>query len=112
MRISKVRKMYSNEFDKLILNLHGEQFLTDYRNTYYYNKLFQVISENNIYIPDYKKPKAKLRITFPLFLFTIMVINIVMCIVWLFSGSAVMKSNWHLTKLMIRWDRYCNFNII
>ena len=112
MKISKVRKMYNTDFEKLIIQQHGEQFLIDYRKTYYWEKLSKLISESDIYVRDYKRTTPKYRITFPLFLIAVLLINLVMCIRWFFIGSLEMNENWVITKLMIKWDRACKFNIV
>jgi len=104
--------MYNTDFEKLIMQGHGEQFLRDYRETYYAEKLRSVISESDIYVRDYKRTVPKYRITFPFFLLSVILINLLMCIKWLFVGSLTMNENWWLTKFMIKWDRICNFNIV
>jgi len=104
--------MYNTDFEKLIMQQHGEQFLKDYRETYYAEKLRSVISDRDIYIRDYKRTKPKYRLTFPIFIITVLLINLIMCIRWLFIGSLDMSEKWLITKLMIKWDRTCNFNII
>lgn len=112
MRISKVRKMYNTDFEKFIIQQYGEQFLKDYRSTYYWEKLSVLISGRDIYVRDYDRIKPKYRITFPLFIISILLINIFMCFRWFFIGSFDMNENWKITKLIIKWDRICNFNIV
>lgn len=104
--------MYNQDFDKLIKNTQGQQFLEDFKKTYYYSKLFDVIFDNNIYVDDYKKATPKYRLTFPLFIIAVMLINIAMCVKWLFTGTAQINHKSWVGRKMIQWDKTCNFKII
>lgn len=104
--------MYNRDFDKLIAQTQGQQFLEDFKKTYYYSKLFNVIFDNNIYVEDYKKSIPKYRLTFPFFIIAVMLINITMCINWIFTGTAQINHKSWVARKMIQWDKACNFNIV
>lgn len=112
MKLNKTQKLYGHMFDKIISGEAGEQFLKDFKATYYYKKISNVISDSDIMVHYYPKNKSKLRITFPLFLICILLINIFMCFNWLFTGNIYIKKEWKIAKLMIARDRYCRFNVI
>lgn len=104
--------MYNQDFDKLIKQTQGQQFLEDFKETYYYEKLRNVVSENNIYVRDYVKSKPKYRITFPFFLLCVLLINIFAAVKWLFTGSLEIDEKGWIGRKLIAWDKTCNFKIV
>jgi hypothetical protein len=112
MKLTKVKPLYTTDFNRLIENRHGKQFLQDFRNTYYYNKMTDLLFERDIFVRDFSKRNSKLRITFPLFLVIVLLLNIFGCFKWLFTGSARFKEKNWIIKKVIQWDKYCGFNIV
>lgn len=112
MLISKVRKMYSQDFLKEVEYQTGKQFVEDFKKTYYWEKLRGVFLDKNFYIRDYPENKPKLRITFIPFLICILILYAVSLFKFIFTGSFQFSEKNFIIKKMISWDRYCRFNIL
>jgi hypothetical protein len=112
MRLGKVKKIYPSDFLKEIEYSTSKQFVEDFKKTYYWEKLSDVIFNNSFYVIDFPKNKAKLRITFPLFLICLLFFNFLASMKWMFTGIYSFGENNYLVKKMIAWNRYCRFNII
>lgn len=112
MIISKVKKLYSDDFLKKIEYSTGKQFVEDFKKTYYWEKLSRAIYEENFYVRDYPKNKAKLRITFLPFLTCILILYVISLFKYLFTGTFYFAEKSLIIRKMIACDKYCKFNII
>jgi hypothetical protein len=112
MIISKVKKLYPQEFLEKIKYSAGRQFVEDFKKTYYWQQLSTAIFEEDFYVRDYPKNKPKLRITFLPFLICILILNVVSLFKYLFTGSFRFSEKNLILRKMIAWDKYCRFNII
>jgi hypothetical protein len=112
MLISKVKKIYSQDFLKKIEYSTGSQFVEDFKKTYYWQKLSGAFLDEDFYVRDYPKNKPKLRITFLPFLFCILILYIVSLFKYLFTGSFRFGEKSLIIRKMIAWDKYCRFNVI
>lgn len=104
MKITRVKRLFEYELLEEYRSITGKEPDPD-------TKFF--FSEMDLYYEpiDEKKP-AKLRITFPLFLTTVSLILIFGGIKWLFTGNAYLNHKSFVIKQMVRWDKYCRFNIV
>ena len=107
MLISKTKQVYSYELQNKFKKRFGVQEM-DYR----YRQFFEEICDNGLYVKDYPKNKAKLRITFIPFLFCVMGLYVVALFKYLFTGSFQFGEKNLIIRKMIEWDKYCRFNII
>jgi len=111
MKTTKIKKVYRYELERLYkrhFNLESSTTL-DYRVR---NFLEELCDDNEIYQYDYSNPKTKLRITFPLFILVLLLANVYSCFQWLFTGSFRFNHKSWFTRQMVKWDKYCGFNII
>ena len=111
MKTNKLKKIYSFELQrkyKKHLGLEPTAEL-DYRLRNFFEELCE---GRGIYEYDYTKRETKLRITFPLFFLVILVANIFSCFKWLFTGSFRFNNKSWFVRNMVKWDKYCGFNII
>lgn len=107
MKITKIKKVYSYKLQSKL----KEALITkelDYRT----RQFFDDICDEGIYKYDYTETIPKLRITFPFFLLIILFANIFATIKWLFTGNVRFSEKWWFTKSMVKWDKYCGFNIV
>lgn len=107
MLISKVKKVYSYELQNKFKKRYGVQEI-DYR----YRQFFEELCDDGLYVKDYPKNRAKLRITFLPFLFCILILTVVSLFKYLFTGSFSFGEKNFIIRKMIAWDKYCRFNII
>lgn len=112
MLVSKVKKLYPQEFLEKIKYTTGNQFVEDFKKTYYWEKIREAISDNSFYIREHPKNKAKLRITFLPFLICILILNVISLFKYLFTGTFQFSEKNLIIRKMIAWDKYCRFNII
>lgn len=112
MIISKVKKVYQQDFLKKIEYSTGKQFIEDFKKTYYWEKIRTAISEEDFYVGDFPKNKPKLRITFLPFLICILILYVISLFKYLFTGSFQFGEKNLIIRKMIDWDKYCRFNII
>jgi hypothetical protein len=110
MKTTKIKKVYQFELERLYkhhfdLEVNGT---LDYR----LRKFFEELCDDGIYKYDHLKTESKLRITFPLFILAVLLANIYSCFQWLFTGSYRFNHNSWFTTQMVKWDKYCGFNII
>ena len=82
MLISKVKQVYSYELQNKFKDLFGVQEI-DYKTRLFLDE----ICDDGLYVRDYPKNKAKLRITFLPFLICILVLYVVSLFKYLFTGS-------------------------
>ena len=107
MIISKVKQVYSYELQNKFKKRFGVQEI-DYR----YRDFLDEICDDGLYVRDYPKNKAKLRITFLPFLICILLLYVVSLFKYLFTGSFYFSEKNLFIRKMIAWDKYCRFNII
>lgn len=112
MKLTKVKKLYPDDFLKKIEYSTGKQFIEDFKKTYYWEKIRASVFEEDFYIRDYPKNKPRLRFTFPLYLICILFFHLFAAIKWMFTGSYSYNEKNFFVKRMIAWDRYCRFNIV
>jgi len=112
MKLTKVKPLYTTDFNNLIEERHGKEFLKDFKETYYYNKIADLLYDRDLFIRDFSKRNSRLRVTFPLFWIVVLLLNIFSCLKWLFTGSARFNEKSWVIKKVIQWDKYCGFNIV
>jgi hypothetical protein len=112
MIISKVKKVYPQEFLEKIKYTTGNQFVEDFKKTHYWQQLSTAIFEGNFYVKDYPENKPKLRITFLPFLFCVLILYIVAFLKYILTGTFQFGEKNLILRKMIAWDKYCRFNII
>jgi hypothetical protein len=110
MKTTKIKKLYQFELERLYkqhfdLGVNGT---LDYR----LRNFFEELCDDGLYKYDYSKRESKLRITFPLFILVILLTMIYSCFKWLFTGSIRLDNKSWFTRQMVKWDKYCGFNII
>ena len=106
MRLNKVKKVWGFELQRQFKKRYKIEEM-DYR----FRDFLDEICDEGLYVEDYPKNKARLRITFPLFIFFIGVLILLACFKWFFTGRFnYNKKDW-VTKKMMAWDRYCRFGI-
>ena len=110
MKTTKIKKLYQFELEIL----YRKQFKLEPGSTldYRLREFFEKLVDDGLYKYDYSKRENKLRVTFPLFILVIMLTNIYSCFKWLFTGSYRFDHKSWFTRQMIKWDKYCGFNII
>lgn len=108
MKISQVKKVYSYELQQRLNN----DFLSGGEIDYRIRNFLEDICDDGIYKREYLKNKPKLRITFLPFILCVFILLIIGAIKWIFTGSAIFNSDNLVTKSMIKWDKYCRFNIV
>lgn len=106
MLISKVKKVYSYELQNKFEKLYDVK--VDYKT----REFLDYLCDNGLYVKDYTKNKAKLRITFLPFLICILILNVVSLFKYLFTGTFSFGERNLIIRKMIAWDKYCRFNII
>lgn len=107
MKVTKIKKVYSYELQSKLKETLGTQEL-DYR----IRRVIEDLCDDGLYIYDYSKTKSKLRITFPFFILVVLLANVFSAVKWLFTGSARFSQKSWFVKTMVKWDRYCVFNIV
>jgi hypothetical protein len=112
MLISKVKKVYPQEFLEKIKYSAENQFIDDFKKTYYLQQLSTAIFEEDFYVRDYPKNKPKLRITFLPFLFCVLILYIVAFLKYILTGTFQFGEKNLILRKMIAWDKHCRFNII
>lgn len=107
MIVSKVKQIYSYELQTKFKKRFGVQEM-DYR----YREFLDEICDDGLYVRDFPKNKAKLRITFLPFLICILILCVVSLFKYLFTGNYYFGEKNLIIRKMIAWDKYCKFNII
>ena len=107
MKISKLKKVYAFELQNRYKEIYKLDEI-DYR----LRQFLEDICEEGLYERDNTKRKARLTITFPLFLLCVFLMTVFSCIKWLFTGNIYLNNRWWAVKKLVEWDRYCNFNIV
>ena len=110
MKTTKIKKLYPFDLEKL----YKEKSNLKYTDTidYKLRNFFEELCDDGLYKYDYSKRESKLRITFPIFILAVLLANIYSCFQWLFTGSYRFRHDSWFTRQMIKWDKYCGFNII
>ena len=110
MKTTKIKKVYKFELEAL----YRKQFKLESSDTldFRLREFFEKLYDDGIYKYDYSKSRTRLRITFPLFILVVLLANIYSCFQWLFTGSYRFRHDSWFTKQMVKWDKYCGFNII
>lgn len=107
MKVTKIKKVYSYEVKSKLKEELGVQEL-DYR----VRQFIENLCDDGLYMYDYSKVIPKLRITFPFFILIILLANVFAAVKWLFTGSIRFSEKSWFTKSMVKWDRFCGFNIL
>lgn len=68
--------------------------------------------EEVLFVHEDEKPKARLRITFPLFIVCVLLAMIFGAIKWLFTGNAYFNTKSFIIRSMVKWDKFCRFKIV
>lgn len=110
MKTNKLKKIYSFELERQ----YKKQFKLEISDTFDYRlrQFFENICDKSIYQYDYTKRESKLRITFPFFILIIFLASIYSCFKWLFTGSYILNNKSWFVRNMVKWDKYCGFNMI
>ena len=110
MKTNKIKKLYN--FD--LQNKYKDKIHLDRNATldYKLREFFEELCDDGLYQYDYSERPSKLRITFPLFLLAIVLLNVVSIFKWLFTGSSRFNNKSWVISRMIKWDKYCGFNLI
>lgn len=110
MKTNKLKKLYQFELEqkyKKSFDL-GANTALDYR----LRNFFEELCYDGLYQYDYTEIKTRLRITFPFFILIILLASIISCFKWLFTGSYILNNKSWFVRNMVKWDKYCGFNII
>jgi hypothetical protein len=108
MTISKVNRIYSWTLMEKLKKDYLKADVIDYN----VRRFLEDLCEEGLYERHYPRNKPKWRITFPFFLLTILIVNIIGAIKWLFVGSARFDEKQPVIKWVIAWDKFCRFNIV
>ena len=110
MKTTKIKKVYQFELEAL----YRKQFKLEHGSTLHYRLrgFFEKLVDDGLYKYDYSKRESKLRVTFPLFILAVLLANTYSCFKWLFTGSYRFDHNSWFTRQIVKWDKYCGFNII
>lgn len=115
---SRYKKLYMSDLEKEIKYEHGEQFLKDFKQTYYYTKLIDVISESReLYYREWNRPKkgsVLYRLTFPIFIILILLVySIGGGVKWvLFGDSEIFKPKSKIRLFFEKWNDKGGFDSI
>lgn len=115
---NRYKKLYLSDLEKEIKYEHGEQFLKDFKASYYWSKLSSAIFESrNLYYRDWNKPKKGnifMRLTFPIFIIIIFLLAWVGgAIKWIFTGdSEIFKPKSKIRNFFEKWNDKGGFDII
>lgn len=115
---SRYKKLYMSDLEKEIKYEHGEQFLKDFKQTYYYTKLIDVISESReLYYREWNRPKkgsVLYRLTFPIFIILILLVHFIGGgVKWVFTGdSEIFKPKSKIRLFFEKWNDKGGFDVI
>lgn len=110
MKITKIKRLYQFELEIV----YKKQFKLEPGDTldYRLRQFLERLCDDGVYKFDYSKRESRLRITFPLFILVVLLANIYSCFKWLFTGDYRLNYKSWFTQKMIKWDKYCGFNIV
>lgn len=106
MRLNKVKKVWGFELQNKFKKRYNIQEM-DYR----FRDFLQEICDDGLYVEDYPKNKARLRITFPLFILFIAILTIIACFKWFFTGNFNYNEKDWVIRKMLAWNKYCRFGM-
>lgn len=110
MKTTKIKKLYNYELQleyKKYMGLQPSDPL-DYR----VRNMFEDLTEEGLYVYDYSKRSSRWRVTFPLFILFIFLGSVFGAFKWLFTGSAILNNKSLFVSNMVKWDKFCGFNIL
>lgn len=115
---SRYKKLYTSDLEKEIKYEHGEQFLQDFKKTYYWNKLSDVFFESrNLYYREWNRPKkgsVGFRLTYPIFIISALTIHwLGGGLKWIFTGdSEIFKPKSKIRLFFEKWNDKGGFDYI
>lgn len=115
---TRYRKLDLYDLEKDIKYKHGEQFLQDFKKTYYWSKLSSVMFESrNLYYREWNKPKKGnilYRLTFPIFIILILLVHSIGgSFKWVFTGdSEIFKPKSRIRLFFEKWNDKGGFDVI
>lgn len=114
----RYRKLYLSDLEKEIKYEHGEQFLKDFKETYYWTKLRSAIFESrDLYFREYNTPTKGnifIRLTFPLFVISVFLVAWVGgAIKWVLTGnSEILKHKSKVRSFFEMWNDKGGFDLL
>lgn len=115
---NRYKKLYLSDLEKEIKHEHGEQFLKDFKTTYYWSKLSSAIFESrNLYYREWNKPKkgsVGFRLTYPIFIISALTIHwLGGALKWIFTGdSEIFKPKSKIRLFFEKWNDKGGFDFI